>query len=263
MTSEWRSGVCVAVRRETATARSVRLRVDGLGAPASGLGAPAAAGEAVVAGQHVDVRLTADDGYQAVRSYSLSATPQAGPFGRPLGAGEIEITVEEMPEGEVSPYLVEGIEPGDPVEIRGPVGGWFVWRDGDGGSVQLIGGGSGVAPLVAMLRARVAGGSTADFRLLYSVRSPEALYFGAELTALAELPGIAVDTVYTRTTPPGWSRSPGRIAAADLESLVQDPGLSPTVFVCGPNAFVASVTGLLLARGHAPAAIRTERFGGP
>jgi ferredoxin-NADP reductase len=226
---------------------TIRLRVDDPGT--------------VVPGQHIDVRLTADDGYQAVRSYSLSATPVGGPDGLPLAADEVEVTVEELPEGEVSPYLVEGLAVGERLEVRGPVGGWFVWRDTDTGPVQLIGGGSGVAPLAAILRARVASGSDAPMRLLYSVRSPDAAYFSDELERFGERPGVRVDTVYTRRTRAASSRPAGRITAGDVDDLVQDPG-SGTVFVCGPNSFVAAVPALLLARGHAAESIRTERFGG-
>ena len=247
MTTGWRSAVCVNVRGETATARTVRLRVDDLGA--------------VLPGQHVDVRLTADDGYQAVRSYSLSATPAGGPASAPLAADEVEITVEELPDGEVSPYLVEGLAIGDTLEVRGPIGGWFVWRDTDTEAVQLIGGGSGVAPLMAILRARVASASVAPMRLLYSVRSPDAVYFRDELDHVAPTAGIDVDVVYTRAAPEGWPRIPGRLVAADVENLVQDARVG-SIFICGPNAFVASVTDLLIAAGHDPASIRAERFGG-
>ncbi|ARC58577.1 Flavohemoprotein [Frondihabitans sp. 762G35] len=247
MTGSWRPAVCVAARTETPTARSIRLRVDGLGP--------------VVAGQHIDIRLTADDGYQAVRSYSLSATPVGGPLGVPLADDEVEITVEELPEGEVSPYLVQGLEPQDALEVRGPIGGWFVWRDTDPDPVQLIGGGSGVAPLVAMLRARVAGRSPVPMRLLTSVRTPESLYFGDELRRLAEVPGIGVDVAYSREAPAGEVRPAGRLTAGDIAAFVQEPGAG-TVFVCGRTSFVAAVTDLLIARGHDPASIRTERFGG-
>jgi ferredoxin-NADP reductase len=247
VTTSWRPAICVEQRTETSTARSIRLRVDDLGP--------------TVAGQHIDVRLTADDGYQAVRSYSLSATPQGGPFGSALGANEVEVAVEELPDGEVSPYLVEGLEPGDPLEVRGPVGGWFVWHEADPGPVQLIGGGSGVAPLVAILRARLASHSAAPMRLLYSVRSPDAVYFADELARFSAAPGITVEIAYTRVAGSDARRPARRLTAADIEAFVQEPGVG-TVYVCGPNSFVAAVTDLLLARGHDPAAIRTERFGG-
>jgi ferredoxin-NADP reductase len=247
VTTSWRPAICVEQRTETSTARSIRLRVDDLGP--------------TVAGQHIDVRLTADDGYQAVRSYSLSATPQGGPLGSALAANEVEIAVEELPDGEVSPYLVEGLEPGDPLEVRGPVGGWFVWHEADPGPVQLIGGGSGVAPLVAILRARLASRSTAPMRLLYSVRSPDAVYFADELARFSAAPGITVEIAYTRVAGSDARRPAHRLTVSDIEAFVQEPGVG-TVYVCGPNSFVAAVTDLLLARGHDPAAIRTERFGG-
>ncbi|MCU1527848.1 MAG: Flavohemoprotein [Frondihabitans sp.] len=247
MTTSWRPATCVDVRVETSTARSIRLKIADLGS--------------VVPGQHVDIRLTADDGYQAVRSYSLSATPGGGPAGRRLASDEVEITVEELPEGEVSPYLVQGLDVGDALEVRGPIGGWFVWHEADPSPVQLIGGGSGIAPLMAILRARAPSNSAVPMRLLYSVRTPEAFYYRDELAALSGDALVEVDVVYTRSAPEGWPRQPGRINAADIENRVQDPSAG-TVYVCGPNAFVASITDLLVARGHDPATIRTERFGG-
>jgi ferredoxin-NADP reductase len=261
VTPSWRKATCVQARTETQTARSLRLRVEDLGP--------------VLPGQHIDIRLTADDGYQAVRSYSLSATPSGGPCGEPLADDEVEVTVEEMPDGEVSPYLVEGLEVGEDLEVRGPIGGWFVWRQSDLAPVQLIGGGSGVAPLMAMLRARAASHSLVPMRLLYSARSPESSYYRDEIDAITAVTGVSVDVLYTRSTPvPSVqlvqsaksvqsvqsARPAGRITAADIVGRTQQPGLGP-VFVCGPNGFVASVTDLLLAEGHDPAMIRTERFG--
>ncbi|WP_245981793.1 FAD-binding oxidoreductase [Frondihabitans australicus] len=247
MSTDWRPAICVQGRPETLSSRSIRLKVDNLGP--------------VVAGQHIDIRLTADDGYQAVRSYSLSATPRGGPGGTPLGNSEVEIAVEELPEGEVSPYLVEALAPGDPLEVRGPVGGWFVWHPTDSEPVQLIGGGSGVAPLVAILRARIASTSAVPMRLLYSVRAPDTVYFADELASYTTSPNITVDLAYTRVAPHGEARPPGRLTDRDIENFVQEPG-SGIVYVCGPNSFVAAVTDLLLARGYDSAAIRTERFGG-
>jgi ferredoxin-NADP reductase len=248
VTTGWRAAECVEVRSEPATAQSIRLRVTDL--------------DEVLAGQHVDIRLTAGDGYQAVRSYSLSAGPDGGPFGVALPADQVEITVEELLDGEVSPYLVEGLEPGDPLEIRGPIGGWFVWRPTDTAPVQLIGGGSGVAPLMAMLRARVVAGGDVPFRLLSSVRSPESAYYGPELAALEGAGSLRVDTIHTRRAPAGSPRAPGRLTASDLESLAFAPSDGAVFYVCGPNSFVAHVTDLLAALGHDPATVRTERFGG-
>ncbi|BDZ48384.1 hypothetical protein GCM10025867_06250 [Frondihabitans sucicola] len=158
---------------------------------------------------------------------------------------------------------MQGLEPGDPLEIRGPIGGWFVWRPTDAAPVQLIGGGSGVAPLMAMVRARVAASGAVPFRLLSSVRSPGAAYYGSELEELKAAGSLRVDTVYTRRCPEGSPRAPGRLTAADLESLVPEPRAGAVFYVCGPNGFVAHVTDLLAALGHDPASIRTERFGGP
>lgn len=240
--------MCVGARDETTTARSIRLRVEGLGP--------------VVAGQHVDVRLTADDGYQAVRSYSLSAVPGGPPLVSPLADDEVELTVEELPDGEVSPYLVGGLEPGDPLEIRGPIGGWFVWHDTQPEPVQLIAGGSGVAPLMAMLRARSAGAGTAPFRLLYSLRDPEAEYYRAELAERERSGSFSVARVWTRRAPEGVTTTIGRLDAERLASLVFPPSAGASFYVCGPNGFVAAVSEALVGLGHDPATIRTERFGG-
>ena len=247
MTSTWLPATCVATRDETATAKTIRLKVDEL--------------KTVLPGQHIDIRLTAEDGYQATRSYSLSATPLAGPNGQPLAADEVEITVEELPDGEVSPYLVEDLAPGDVLEVRGPVGGWFVWHEADPAPVQLIGGGSGVAPLAAILRARAAARSIVPMRLLNTVRGPDDLYFGDELRRFGAVPGISVDFAYTRVAPREGPRLPGRLSADDIKTMVHPAGTGIT-YICGPNSFVASVIKLLLEGGHDAASIRTERFGG-
>ncbi|WP_431280145.1 FAD-binding oxidoreductase [Leifsonia poae] len=163
MSSVWRVAELVGAEFETPTARTLRIRIPGL--------------HGHVAGQHVDIRLTAPDGYQAVRSYSIASA---------LPGDELELTVEELADGEVSPYLVRGIAVGDQLEVRGPVGGWFVWRPSDEGPVQLIGGGSGVVPLVSMARAHAAMPNTAPFRLLYSVRMPGSVYYKQELAKLEQ-----------------------------------------------------------------------------
>lgn len=205
-----------------------------------------------LAGQHVDVRLTAEDGYQTTRSYSLAA---------PADDGRLEITVQRTTGGEVSPFLVDDLAAGDQVEVRGPLGGWFVWRPEESGPVLLVAGGSGVVPLMAMVRAR-AGASRAPFRLVYSVRGPEDRLYAAELRRRAgEDGGLDVAYVYTRSAPPEDSRSPGRIRAEDLAAHGWPPDFEPTCYVCGPTAFVEAVAGLLVAQGHAPERIRTERFG--
>ncbi|WP_426623570.1 ferredoxin reductase [Leifsonia sp. McL0607] len=245
MTTSWRVADVVATHEETATARTIRLRIQGLGGH--------------LAGQHVDVRLTAPDGYQAVRSYSIaSASGAAG-----LTQDEFELTVEELPDGEVSPYLVHGLSVGDQLEVRGPVGGWFVWRAEDAGPVQLIAGGSGVVPLMSMARAHAAAGSATPFRLLYSARTPMSVYYRDELMALGE--GVAplrVDYVYTRTAPPEWPVAAGRLTADALGALVLPAADSPTFYLCGSTPFVEAVSGWLVTARHDPGRIRTERYGG-
>lgn len=204
-------------------------------------------------GQHVDVRLTAEDGYQTARSYSLAAPPDGD---------RLEITVQRADGGEVSPFLADDLEVGDRVELRGPLGGWFVWRPEDPGPVLLVAGGSGVVPLMAMIRAR-AGVSRAPFRLIYSVRTPEDRLYAAELRRrAAEDGGLDVSYVYTREAPADSPRPPGRIRADDLVSHGWPPDFEPTCFVCGPTPLVEAVAGLLVGWGHDPGRIRTERFGG-
>lgn len=233
----WYGGTLTGARALSATARSLVFSVDGW--PGN------------EAGQHVDVRLTAPDGYQAVRSYSIAS----------VGASEqIELAVDLLPDGEVSPFLVEELEIGDTVELRGPLGGWFVWKPEQAPPVQLIGGGSGVVPLIAMARAHARSGSAAPMRLLYSLRSPGDAFFGDELSA----PAATVDTTwhYTRTTPPDWPRTPGRLTAHDLEQTTLPPADRPLIYICGPNGFVEVVARAMIALGHADDRIRTERFGG-
>lgn len=201
-------------------------------------------------GQHVDVRLTAPDGYHAERSYSLAA---------PAAGDDIELTVQRVPGGEVSSYLVDDLPVGAFVEVCGPVGGWFVWEPADR-PVLLVGGGSGVVPLMAMLRAYRAAGSRAPLRLIYSLRDPDLRYYGAELDR-PEPGDSRIGYVYTRRAPAGSERPPGRLTAADLRSGGLPPGPETTCYVCGPTGFVESAAALLVAGGHAATAVRTERFG--
>jgi ferredoxin-NADP reductase len=203
------------------------------------------------AGQHVDVRLTAPDGYQAIRSYSIAS---AGP------GEEIELAIDRLPDGEVSPFLVDDLELGDTVELRGPLGGWFVWRPQQTQPVQLIAGGSGVVPFVAMTRAHAQAGSSVPMHLLYSLRKPSDALFRGELTQ----PSATARTTwhYTRTVPPGWSRTAGRLTAEDLKSETLPPERGPLIYICGPTGFVETVSHALTTLGHAPDTIRTERFGG-
>jgi ferredoxin-NADP reductase len=204
------------------------------------------------AGQHVDVRLTAEDGYQAQRSYSIASAPERD---------ALELTVELVDDGEVSAYLVEDVVPGDGFELRGPIGGHFTWSVADGGPLLLLAGGSGLVPLMSMLRHRAAGGSDVPAQLLVSVRGPEERLFAAELESLAGRDGLRVDYTYTRAAPPGWSGWTRRVDAEMLAEIGPDPSERPLVFVCGPTAFVEHVATLLVDAGHDPAAIHAERFG--
>lgn len=203
-------------------------------------------------GQHVDVRLTAEDGYQAVRSYSLGSS----------GMGErIELAVDEHPEGEVSPYLVRDAQPGDHLEILGPLGGYFVWHSEDASPVQLIAGGSGIVPLRAIARARADAATAQPFRILYSVKSPEDAIYRDDLMALGEQ-GIELTWAFTQHAPEGWPGVVGRLNAETIAAAVFPATDAPTVYVCGPTAFVEVVARRLVELGHDPARIKTERFGG-
>lgn len=227
----WQVAAVTAVITETARAKTFRLR---LAAPTPHL-----------AGQHYVIRLTAPDGYRAMRSYSIASPPQ----GSPDGSAEIDLTVERLDGGEVSTFLHEVVEVGDEVEVRGPIGG-FVW-DGTT-SALLVGGGSGVVPLMAMLRLARRQGRHDLVRLVVSARSPAELYYAAEI------PGPETTIVYTRHPPPDHPRPAGRLAAGDLPAGF---ATAATAFVCGSSGFVDHVTGLLTAQGVAPGAIRVERFG--
>ena len=200
-----------------------------------------------LAGQHIDVRLTAEDGYTAQRSYSLSAASD-GEF--------VEITVQLVRDGEVSPYLVGEMQVGDAVDVLGPLGGWFVWRPEQAEPAQLIGGGAGVAPLMAMWRTHTKVSSGAPMRLLYSARTPQDTYFTAELRGHN---GVAV--LYSREALPDDPRQPHRIDAADLAGHTLAATRQPTCYVCGPTPFVEAVIGLLIDAHHDPSRIRAERFG--
>lgn len=240
MSSQWRVAEVVGGVPENLTARTIRLRVDGLGGH--------------LAGQHIDIRLTAEDGYSAIRSYSVASASSDG---------HLEITVDELPDGEVSPYLVRDLAVGDRLEIRGPVGGWFVWRPGNGNRVQLIGGGSGVVPLMSMIRAHQASSNKSPFRLLYSLKSPETALYGDELRRLdSESDKLMVDYVFTRSTPAGWPGPPARLTPATLLRSIFPLEENPDVFVCGQTVFVETVADWLVKAGYPVESIKTERFGG-
>ncbi len=204
-------------------------------------------------GQHVDVRLTAEDGYQAERSYSIASAPQ----------GErVTITVERLDDGEVSPYLAGELRAGDLLELRGPIGGYFVWEPSLGGPLELVAGGSGVAPLLAMVRHRVASGSRVPTRLLYSSRSAADVLARDELDRLAAGDGaLTVVHTLTRAQPDGWTGYRRRIDAAMLEEVGWPIAERPLVYVCGPTRLVETVAATLVELGHDPARVRTERFG--
>jgi ferredoxin-NADP reductase len=203
------------------------------------------------AGQHLDVRLTAEDGYQAQRSYSIASAPD-GP--------RIELAVERLEDGEVSPYLTEELRAGDRIELRGPVGGYFVWEPSQGGPLLLVAGGSGIAPLMAMIRARAAAGSNADTRLLFSSRSWDEVIYRDELERLSG-DGLTVAHTLTRSQPPGWTGYARRVDAAMLAEVGPGRDDRPRVYVCGPTPFVEAVAEALVGLGHEPRAIKTERFG--
>jgi len=224
----WQTATVVGITDETVRTKTFRLRLE---RPTPHR-----------AGQHYVVRLTAPDGYTASRSYSIASPPDGDP--------EIELTVERLEDGEVSGFLHDVVQPGDELEVRGPIGGWFVWEGAT--PALLVGGGSGVVPLMAMLRLARRTGRTDLVRLVVSVRSPDDLYYAGEL------PGPETTIVYTRRTPPGVVRPPGRLTVADL-SAAFDP--AATAYVCGSAGFANAASDLLLDAGVPPAGIRVERFG--
>jgi ferredoxin-NADP reductase len=236
----WHVGKVIALRDETATARTITLEV--------------ADWPGQVAGQHVDVRLTAPDGYSAVRSYSIASGPNS--------EGRVELTVERLANGEVSPYLTQELAVDDQLELRGPIGGWFVWRTQQPEPIQLIAGGSGIVPLMAMIRSRASASSAAPFRLLYSVREPAAVFYRNELRALlGHDQAVNLTYAYTRAAPKNWPRPPGRIDAALIANATWPSNIGATCYVCGPTSFVETAAAFLIASGHSPDKIRTERFG--
>jgi ferredoxin-NADP reductase len=205
-------------------------------------------------GQHYDVRLTAEDGYQAQRSYSIASEPER--------AGEIDITVELLEEGEVSTYLHNVLTPGDQLEVRGPIGGYFVWETSLGGPLLLVAGGSGLVPLMSMVRHRRAAGSTIPTHLLYSSRSPEDVIYADELHGLEQAEdGLRVIQTFTRTQPPNWSGYARRIDPAMLKEVSAPLGRRAQAFICGPTLFVEAAADGLLEAGLAAERIKTERFG--
>ncbi|MGW5580674.1 ferredoxin reductase [Micromonospora chokoriensis] len=235
----WRTATLIERRRETDTASTMVFDVPGW--------------PGHLPGQHVDVRLTAPDDYSAMRSYSIANEPQVS---------RVELTVQRVADGEVSPYLIEGLPVGAPIEMRGPVGGWFVWRDTSTDPVLLVGGGSGLVPLMAMIRARRAAGSRVPFRLVYSVRSPDEVLYADELRRRTrDDRGLDIAFAYTRHAPDGWPGAVGRIGLATIANHGWPPELEPACFVCGPTGFVEAAANILVAQGHHPRKVKTERFG--
>jgi ferredoxin-NADP reductase len=205
------------------------------------------------AGQHVDVRLTAPDGYQAQRSYSIASGPEDD---------HLVLTVERLDDGEVSPYLADELMPGDELELRGPIGGYFVWEESQGGPLLLIAGGSGIVPFRSMLRHRTAVGNPVAVRLLYSSRSLGEIIYREELMRFADEDGaVEIDYALTREWPEDWQGHRGRIDRELLAGVAWPAGEQPLVFVCGPSGFVEAAAQALVDNGHATNRIRTERFG--
>jgi ferredoxin-NADP reductase len=232
----WEVATVTAERQETPSVRTIELDV------------PSWPGHR--AGQHLDVRLTADDGYQAERSYSIATAAGEG----------VAITVERLEDGEVSPYLTEDLGVGDQLELRGPVGGYFVWEPADGGPLLLVAGGSGIVPLRAILRERERTGSDVPVRLLYSARTAAELIYRDELAAQRD--GVEVVYTLTRKQPDGWAGYTRRVDRSLLAETAWPAGKEPLAFVCGPTSFVETVASGLVALGYPPSRVKTERFGG-
>ena len=240
---KWQLGTVVEIRQETPTAKTLILDLPEW--------------TTHLAGQHVDVRVTAEDGYQAQRSYSIASPPEEK---------HLMLTVERIEDGEVSPYLTDGLRVGDRIELRGPIGGYFVWdaRDGraDGPPLFLAAGGSGIAPLMAMIRHRVSTGNKVPTRLLYSSRSYEEVIYREELDRLsAHDPTLRVIHTLTRRQPPNWMGYGRRIDRAMLTDTAWPPAEKPLAFTCGPTAFVETVATHLGELGYESERIKTERFG--
>jgi ferredoxin-NADP reductase len=236
----WLTAKVHDLRDETATTRTLTLAIQEW--------------PGHVAGQHIDVRLTAPDGYMAVRSYSIASAPNPD--------GLLEITVERLPTGEVSPYLTQELMVGDELELRGPIGGWFIWRRDQTEPIQLVAGGSGIVPLMCMIRSRALANSKAPFRLLYSVRDPESIIYRKELEMLSiNEPSVTVTYAFTRAVPKGWTRPPGRVDQDLIANVTWPASLDATCYICGPTGLVESVADLLTMAGNRRDRIKTERFG--
>jgi ferredoxin-NADP reductase len=237
---DWQLGTITGVRDETPTVRSFTLAL------------PAWPGHRP--GQHVDLRLTAEDGYSVERSYSIASEPER--------AGEIDITVERIPDGEASSFLHDVAVVGDRLEVRGPIGGYFVWEQALGGPLFLIGGGSGVVPLMSMVRHRARAGMSVPTRLLFSSRGPDEIIYRDELDRLAAAGnGFEVVHTLTRQQPPGWTGYARRIDEAMLAEVIEPLGDGARTYLCGPTALVENAANALVRLGLPPDRVRTERFG--
>jgi ferredoxin-NADP reductase len=259
----WLVATVKEARDETATARTLTLDVPGW--------------PGHLAGQHVTARLTAEDGYAAQRDYSIASAPEQDRF---------EVTVQRLADGEVSPYLTGVAAPGDRLEVRGPIGGWFAWHPADKRPLLLLAGGSGIVPLMSMIRTRDEAGSQVPVRLIYSARTPADVIYQSDLSERVRVSPLTVSYLYTRTlyrpapapqdtkdTGPQASGTSGpgggrilrrygdRLDAAALAEAAFSPQQNPAIFVCGPSGFVETAADLLVAAGHLPGAIKTERFG--
>jgi ferredoxin-NADP reductase len=232
----WHVATIKATFDETASARTLTLHVPGWPGHQPG--------------QHVDARLTAEDGYSTQRSYSIASPPEAD---------RLELTVARIDDGEVSPYLAGIAEPGDQFDLRGPIGGWFTWSPESARPLLLLAGGSGIVPLMSMIRAHGAANSQVPVGLIYSARSPADVIYSHELSERTVSSPLNLTLVYTRSAHRGVP--PGRINAAVIATSAFPPDSTPDIFVCGPSGFVEAATSLLVEAGHRPASIKTERFG--
>jgi ferredoxin-NADP reductase len=236
----WQAARVVSIREETRRVKTIRFAVSNW--------------PGHLAGQHADVRLTAEDGYRAERSYSIASPPEVS---------TLELTVDRLEDGEVSPFLTEQLQPDDTIQLRGPIGGYFVWSAFERRHpLLLVGGGSGIVPLMCMLRHRKLSGGAVPAALLYSARTRKDVIYHGELTALARSdPGFTLRMTLTRDSAPGWSGRVGRIDLPAVQALLENLGRAVDTFVCGPDGFVEAASALLLQAGQPRDAIRTERFG--